>query len=117
VIDAERVVTAIHQDHDYSNVEGGRDFVWTGPEAVANQRLVGGDRYVFSLGDSTHVLTAEGLRPARALPYLWRRLYTAPLLHRRLGFLRLPLSMLLGLTRRIRGKTGLTMSGLAQRSQ
>jgi hypothetical protein len=42
VIDATSRITAIHQDHDYEHVTGGRDWTRTGPEAVENLRLVNG---------------------------------------------------------------------------
>lgn len=68
VIDASAVVTAIHQNHDYSHAVNGFRGARFGPEARQNLALAGGQRHLFTIWDSTHVLTAEGLtrRPVQA---------------------------------------------------
>lgn len=38
VIDATKVITALHQWHDYAHVDGGREEVFSGEEALANKR-------------------------------------------------------------------------------
>lgn len=110
VVDATGMITSVHQQHDFSHHRGGYEFLWKGPEALANQKLVGGNHYLFSVKDATHVLTKEGLRRALAIPYLWRRLYTAPVLYPRIAFLRTILDALLRITRPIRIKLDLIFS-------
>lgn len=39
VVDATAVLTAIHQNHDYSHLAGGKDVAWTGEDAKENRRL------------------------------------------------------------------------------
>ena len=41
VVDASQVVTAVHQDHDYGHVQGGKQGTWNGVEAQRNQKLAG----------------------------------------------------------------------------
>lgn len=62
VIDATPAVTLVHQNHDYSHRKGGKEAIWNGPEAQENLRLAGGSEHVFTLSDTTHQLTREGLR-------------------------------------------------------
>jgi hypothetical protein len=73
VIDATRVVAALHQEHDYAHVPGGTGRTWEGPEAERNLAFLEGRRRRYSILDSTHVLTARGLVPALSPPYLKRR--------------------------------------------
>ncbi len=42
VVDGTHFITAIHQEHDYGHVAGGRQEAWTGIEAARNRSLVGG---------------------------------------------------------------------------
>jgi hypothetical protein len=60
VIDVTRVAQAIHQNHDYSHVKGGLDWVLGGREAQRNLALYGEKLYAFTLLDATHDLTPEG---------------------------------------------------------
>lgn len=62
VIDATKVITAVHQNHDYSPHIMGEAAVWKGPEAERNRELLGGDYHAFGLVDATHCLTAAGLK-------------------------------------------------------
>ncbi len=39
VVDGTEFITAVHQDHDYGHVAGGRDGAWTGAEAAHNREL------------------------------------------------------------------------------
>lgn len=80
VIDATRVVTVIHQNHDYSHVPNRRDETWEGPEADWNRQLIGGQDHIFTLLDSTHVMTSRALFPALGYEYLRRRWQTLPIL-------------------------------------
>lgn len=40
VVDATQSVVIVHQDHDYSHVQGGKDEAWHGPEAKNNQQMI-----------------------------------------------------------------------------
>jgi hypothetical protein len=62
VVDATGVVTAIHQDHGYEHVEGGKAWCYDGPEALRNQALAGGRAHLFTIDHATHVLTHRGMR-------------------------------------------------------
>jgi len=79
VIDATRVVTAVHQNHDYLHHPEGETGVWEGPEAKRNRELAGGLRCLFTLADATHLLTPWSVRPALSMTHVKRRLVTAPL--------------------------------------
>src|SRR5262249_9375984 len=59
VVDATTVITAGHFNHECSHA-GGRDRVWTGPEALRNRELYNSVS-VFSLFYASHVLTEGGL--------------------------------------------------------
>jgi hypothetical protein len=85
VIEATRVVTAVHPNHDYSH-DLHNTGVFKGPEALRNQSLLGGDEFIFTPLNATHVLTESGIRQNRVLfpPYLLRQLATLPALHPRL---------------------------------
>lgn len=63
LIDATKVATAIHQNHDYSHHPCGRDGVFKGAEAANNLKLARGWVY-FTIKDSTHILTCNGLKNA-----------------------------------------------------
>lgn len=41
VVDGTEFITAIHQDHDYGHVTGGRQEAWTGIEAARNRAFLG----------------------------------------------------------------------------
>jgi glycosyltransferase involved in cell wall biosynthesis len=60
VLDATRMVTSVHQSHDYSHVAGGLEEAYYGAEAKHNERLAGGRAYIYSLHDATHRLTRNG---------------------------------------------------------
>lgn len=64
VIDATPVVLAVHQDHGYGHVSGGKGTYWLGPEARENADLAGPWARFFSIADATHVLRTDGLRRA-----------------------------------------------------
>jgi hypothetical protein len=42
IIDATSKILAVHQNHDYEHVTGGKDWTRTGPEAMENLRLASG---------------------------------------------------------------------------
>jgi hypothetical protein len=81
VIDATKQILAIHQNHDYSHVPGGKNAVWAGPEVQRNWKLVGPDFYTFTIRDATWILGEDGLKPPSGLEYAWRRLVTTPVLY------------------------------------
>lgn len=83
VIDASRVVTAIHQDHDYSHVPDRAGEAWQGPEADRNLELTGVTQArgnLFRILDATHILTSRGLFPALGYEYLLSRYQSHPIL-------------------------------------
>lgn len=72
VVDATRVVTAIHQDHGYDHVRGGRRAAYvTGFEARANLQLAGGRNLVTGC-EASHTMSSgppHALHPAKARPF------------------------------------------------
>jgi hypothetical protein len=60
VIDASEAVTAVHQNHDYAHAAGGYKGARYGPEARRNFALSGGMSHLFTIWDSTHVLSPQG---------------------------------------------------------
>ena len=69
VVDLSRQLSVIHQNHDYSHVEGGRKNAYVfGEEARENQRLAGG-RNLISGSTATWKLTDFGLK-RRSFPVL-----------------------------------------------
>lgn len=79
VVDVTKVVTVIHQNHDYNHVPERVGEVWEGPEADWNRRLIGSWDYVFTLLDATHLMTKQAVLPACGYKYLYRRLQTLPI--------------------------------------
>lgn len=101
LIDATPVISAVHQNHDYSHHPHGADGVWKGAEAKRNLALL--DHHGCTTEDATHLLTAEKLR-------LSRNLDTLSVLY---PYLRLPVrvfSKALNVSRPIRSFLGLTAS-------
>lgn len=66
VIDATGRVLAVHQNHDYGHVQGGVKRIANGPEARFNMQLAGGNKHMFTIWDSTHVLTEHGVEARKA---------------------------------------------------
>jgi hypothetical protein len=86
VIDATRVVTPVHQSHDYSHVPFGTGKTYEGLEANRNQDLVGSEDYLFNLHDANWILTSQGLtRPMITMRRLRRYLETLPVLSPRIA--------------------------------
>jgi hypothetical protein len=91
VVDVSAVVSAIHQNHDYSHHPQGEDGAKTGEEAMRNRRLAGTKR-LYTLQHATHELTPEGIRWVAATRFVRRnwlalRTATSPL-RQRLGIRR-----------------------------
>jgi hypothetical protein len=61
VIDASRVVVAIHQNHDYAHHPEGEKGIYDGDEARQNFAYMKGGQYA-TLENATHRLTPRGLR-------------------------------------------------------
>jgi hypothetical protein len=61
VVDATRLIAAIHQHHDYSHVGGGVDEVFAGEDARRNVEALG-FRFVVSVADATFESSAAGER-------------------------------------------------------
>jgi hypothetical protein len=76
IIDATRIVTVIHQNHGYSHISQKSGKKWQGPEAMRNCALsaetIGVSDYLFSILDSTYIMTPTVLLPALSPKYLWR---------------------------------------------
>jgi len=83
LVDATDLALNVHQNHDYSHEAGGVTAVFRGADGVENEALLGGDEFIFSALNATHVLGRDGLEPLRVRnPMLWLRLLaTAPALH------------------------------------
>lgn len=109
VIDASKVIIAIHQNHGYTHHLGGISGIFYGPEAQHNLQLAG-RRSLFCVADATHILSQKGIAPALGFPYLWRRVYTMSTFYPIFLPLRWVLDIFLGITRGIRFKFGLTLS-------
>lgn len=93
VINATKMVTCIHQNHErtYDSVglkgpQGETDLI-SGAEARVNVELLGGKDNVMTLEYATHFLTPQGLKPALTPRYIYFRLRAMPILHRRFHFL------------------------------
>jgi hypothetical protein len=80
VVDASRVVTVVHQVHDYSHHPGGARAVWTGAEAQRNRELTGGWWHRYTIEDASYVLTPTAMRRSHRHPWLVaQRLWSHPL--------------------------------------
>jgi hypothetical protein len=80
VVDATRVLTAIHQNHGYALdiVAPSGGWHWDHPETRRNLELAGGHPHNFNIHDATHVLSPAGLWPALGPEYLRQRLRRPP---------------------------------------
>lgn len=83
IIDATKVITAIHQNHDYSHSLLGRKDRVKGPEAQRNLKLIGDLSNMLTLRDADWILTNNGLEIPRfsrrilsglSLFYPWRKI-------------------------------------------
>ena len=90
VIDATRVITAVHQNHDYGHHPQGAAGIWKGPESIRNVMLMGGLEHGFTIADATARLTPDGLKTPLSLRYFYHRLRASTVLNSRLHFLMVP---------------------------
>jgi len=83
LIDATKVVMAIHQNHDYSHHVQGEIGVWKGHEAKRNFELLGGFEYIFTILNATHRLTKYNFKRNLTFNpvYIARLLATLPALY------------------------------------
>jgi hypothetical protein len=61
VVDASRIVLAIHQNHDYAHNPQGIVGIFRGEEGQGHLRMVGRER-MYTVDDATHVVTPEGIK-------------------------------------------------------
>ncbi len=61
VVDATPSVLAIHQNHDYFHVAGGKDYTLYGEEAMRNLKYAGGEGHCYEISDATHKLLPTGI--------------------------------------------------------
>ena len=60
VVDGTECITAVHQDHDYGHVSGGRREVWRGTEAERNRALAGPPNQTGLTSGTTWLLRKDG---------------------------------------------------------
>lgn len=84
VLDASAAATAIHQNHSYAHIPGGRQAAhFTGPEARRNLALAGGKRRLYNLDDATHRLTPIGIRRDFEGTFRFRAAWARLVFHKR----------------------------------
>lgn len=85
VINTTPMVTAVHQNHGHSYLQGPKG-LWEGPESKENQRLTGGHSYIFTLNDADWILTKNGFeKPKLTVRRLSRYFETLPVLYPGIG--------------------------------
>lgn len=105
VIDATKVIVAIHQNHGYGRLPQSMEGPWKGPESNRNLELAGGLVHAFTLQDANSVFTLQGLkRPKPTIHRLLRYIDTLPVFHPRLRFVVEWLRPLIRLARASYGK-------------
>lgn len=62
VVDASRIVIAVHQNHDHSHVTQGEKGFWHGEEATRNSQFLDDGRRFATIDDATHRLTRSGVQ-------------------------------------------------------
>lgn len=115
LIDATPVLTAVHQNHDYSHIPQGKVGLYNSDEALTNNKLAGSQSHIFSLIDATHTLTSRKLRRKYDLEHVLRRCNTVHTLYPWLPtkWIRRALTM----SRPLRSRFGLTLNSLLGRSE
>lgn len=64
VINVTKVVSVIHQNHDYSHIPRSVGRVWEGPEADRNRELIGDTDRMRFISDATHIMTSRAILPS-----------------------------------------------------
>ena len=108
VIDATEVVTAVHQNHDYSHHPHGKSGAFHGPEAERNKGLLGGWEYSFCIRHVNRVLTPQGVKRALKPKYIYAQLDAIPALFPRLHFLGIPKRVYIAISKWVQEKLGMT---------
>jgi hypothetical protein len=104
VINATGGITAIHQNHDFSHLPGGKIHRYQ-PESLENLTLAGGRERMFTLYDTNKVIHAGSIgKPAFARERLVREISIFPLLHIRTKWLANALYALLNPRQAIRDR-------------
>jgi len=93
IIDATRVVTAVHQNHGYSHQLVEETGIWKGPEVDYNLRLIDRMERLFGIQHASHILTRQGIKHSLSIEHFCYSLSAIPALVPRLRFLSLPLGM------------------------
>lgn len=107
VIDATKVITAIHQNHSYSHHPMGKEGTWKGPEAERNRELMGGKDQSLNINHATLVLTHQRLKRALTIRHLYFQLESMSVLIPYLRFIGIPKRILIGLSKTIRAILGI----------
>jgi hypothetical protein len=102
IIDATSQVMAIHQDHEYGHLRGGRDEVLRGVEAQRNLELAGEFYPAFYFEQCTHRLTPAGVKLDLGLDNLPSRIRVILQLHPRFRLLKPVLRFIYRLSRPLR---------------
>ena len=80
LVDASRVVVAVHQNHDFSHHPLGMAGIREGPERKRNREMAGGWWHLYTIEDATQILVADGMRSSRLHAWLMvKRLWSHPL--------------------------------------
>ncbi len=74
VIDATKVTTIVHQNHDYSHSPWGRKGRVEGPETQRNLELAGGFSNMLTLRDADWILTSKGFKKPKFLRRIFSEL-------------------------------------------
>lgn len=74
IVDATAAVTAVHQNHDYAHLPGGKVEAWEGTEAQRNRALSGDAGQVHTLADAGWLLQHGRVVPNLSVAHLARRL-------------------------------------------
>ncbi len=113
VVDASRVVIAVHQNHDYGHHPQGKAGVWHGEEAGTNYRLAGGWRHLRTIADAKEVLRADGLKDNTARHWAAVKRYVRQAGRVALYDIAQPIwFFLLGISRPLRNALGLRSAAL-----
>lgn len=115
LVDVTPRVLAIHQNHDYSHLPGGKTTAYKGVEVERNKELAGGMDHYFTLRDATHQLTPTGLKRFTDRWHVRRWFLTLPVVRPTLGFpVRVALKTI-EITHPIRAKLGMKLPESASR--
>ena len=72
VVDASKTVHAVHQNHDYTHVSGGKLYTLFGAEATRNLQLAGGPKHCARICEASHVLLPHRLKRSLRGFFSWQ---------------------------------------------